>query len=174
MKQTEVGLSDVLFLCEQMTSVNQCLALKVANSLRGPRHPATIHYMAQDSPYRSPKSPTGGGTRNDFSAEGLIATGMSVRGELTGQGDVRVEGQFEGLVNISGRLTIGAHAEVHAPVHASDIEIEGTIRGDVAAIESAQLRSGARVYGNVQAKRVGIDDGALLQGTLEMDMEGSR
>jgi cytoskeletal protein CcmA (bactofilin family) len=103
---------------------------------------------------------------------GVLGAGLAVRGALHGKGDVVIEGSFEGEVRLDGALVVGPAGSVVGPVAATDVEVQGEVAGHVAG-QSVTLRGSARVHGDVRALALTIDDGAALDGLIEMG-EGPR
>jgi cytoskeletal protein CcmA (bactofilin family) len=102
-------------------------------------------------------------------AEGSIGPDLVVHGKLDGKSDLRIDGVFEGELHIEGELVVGPDASVIAPLEVGSLTVEGEVRGDVAAQGSVAVRAGGRLIGDVRARRISIDDGAALQGGIEMD-----
>ncbi len=101
---------------------------------------------------------------------GYIGPGLVVRGRLFGEGDVVVDGSFEGELAIAGRAAVGPAGRVKAPVSAALLTVEGRVDGDVSAAEVI-VREGGRLHGDVQAASVGLADGGAIHGTVTMDFE---
>lgn len=78
-----------------------------------------------------------------------------------------VEGSFEGSIALEGALSVGASGSITGPVQAQALEILGEVIGNVAGQDVA-LRSSARIHGDVRALSLTIDDGAALDGLIEM------
>lgn len=109
---------------------------------------------------------TGVGT----SAGCVIGPRIIVRGALSGEEDLVVEGRIEGRVSLVGHLVVAAGGVVEADVDASSVEVRGEVRGDIVAARSITIERGAHVAGNVRAPRVMIHDGAHFEGAVEMDV----
>jgi cytoskeletal protein CcmA (bactofilin family) len=103
--------------------------------------------------------------------EGCIGADLVVHGTLSGKSDLRIDGVFEGELRVEGALEVGPEGSVTAPVLVDALDVAGELRGDVSARESVAIRAGGRVVGDVRARRVHIDDGALLSGGIDMDFE---
>jgi cytoskeletal protein CcmA (bactofilin family) len=100
----------------------------------------------------------------------IAAVGSSVviKGELQAQEDVVIAGRVEGTVSVEGHLVVvepGGH--VKADVVAKGVVIAGTVSGSVVAEERIELRSTARVQGELSAPRIAIAEGATLSGRVE-------
>ena len=99
---------------------------------------------------------------------GVIGAGLVVMGRLRGEGDMRVEGVLEGEVALDGDVSLGPTSNVVAPVRGRSVEIEGELVGNVIAERDLTVRAGGRVRGDVRAARLAIDDGAVIDGMLDM------
>lgn len=102
---------------------------------------------------------------------GYFGPGLVVRGKLTGEGDLTIDGRFEGGLELTGDVHIGEHSVVNAPVRAGALTVSGDVKGDVVAAGAVAVRDGGRIVGDVRAQRVSIDDGGALHGGVEMDFE---
>ena len=97
----------------------------------------------------------------------VIARGAHVRGRVTGDADLEIQGHVEGEVIITGELTVDTHGLVLANLSARRMIVRGAVRGDLVAQESVLLEDGARVVGDVRAPRVSIGQGALVRGYVQ-------
>ena len=114
---------------------------------------------------------------NNDAARGGAAIGAKTRikGELHADEDLRVEGHFDGTLQLQKhQLEIGPKGVVEGTAFAHSITVEGNMEGDLYAIERISIRKGATVKGNVMAPRVSLEDGAVLRGTVEMDNDAIR
>ncbi len=105
-------------------------------------------------------------------AEGpcIIGRNITIRGNLTGNEDLVVEGRIEGTIRLGNHLTIETTGVVEADVEVEDLTVRGELKGDMVAHSSVTINSGARVVGNIRAPRVIIEDGARFKGNIEMDV----
>ena len=93
-----------------------------------------------------------------------------MRGEITGEGDVRIDGTLEGSVHLTGaRITVGPEAKVKAHLSAHDVVIAGAVEGEVRATGRAELRSTASLIGNVFAARFSMEDDATVRGHIDLN-----
>ena len=98
---------------------------------------------------------------------------MSIKGDLSGSEDLYVDGQVDGTIQLSGNsLTIGPNGRVHASVSAKNVIVGGIIDGNIQASERTEFRKTAVVNGDVQSKRIAIEEGAFFNGKLEIVPEG--
>lgn len=103
--------------------------------------------------------------------EGCIGTDLVVHGTLTGKSDLRIDGVFDGELSLDGVVVVGPEGSLNAPVEVGSLEVEGEVRGSVVAGATVAIRAGGRLIGDVRARRICIDDGASLQGGIDMDFD---
>jgi cytoskeletal protein CcmA (bactofilin family) len=100
----------------------------------------------------------------------LLGPSIRIKGEISGEESLVVEGQVEGTVDLSAHdLTIGQAGRVRANVAANVINIKGELYGDMAAREKVVISKTGRVQGNIVAPRVTLEDGAKFKGSIDMD-----
>jgi cytoskeletal protein CcmA (bactofilin family) len=110
-------------------------------------------------------------SRTGSGGEAVIGQSTRVRGRVSGDGDVRLEGTLEGDISIRGDLTITSGARAESNVEARAVTVGGELEGDVRAQGLVHIESGARVRGEIHGESVAIDDGAEFSGRLSSDFE---
>jgi cytoskeletal protein CcmA (bactofilin family) len=100
----------------------------------------------------------------------IIGTGIQVRGNLSGSGDLLVEGRIEGHVALQDHMTVEDTGTVVADVETRDLTVNGKMSGNVDASERVKIAATAVVTGDIRAPRVVIEDGARFRGSIEMDV----
>jgi cytoskeletal protein CcmA (bactofilin family) len=99
----------------------------------------------------------------------VLGPGINWRGSLRGAGGVRIEGTFEGDMQIRGMIVVGETGRVTCMnMRANTIVIEGTVRGNITA-EKLEIRSTGRVWGDVSVISFATEDGAFLRGQVRME-----
>jgi cytoskeletal protein CcmA (bactofilin family) len=101
----------------------------------------------------------------------LIGSKITIRGQVSGNQDLVVEGRIEGRVALDNRLTVEESGTVEADLEVADAAVRGELRGDMVASRSAVLHPTARVVGNIRAPRLVIEEGARFSGSVDMDVE---
>jgi len=98
----------------------------------------------------------------------FIGQTVTIRGRLSGQENIVVDGEIEGDLEIPAhRLTIGMAGRMRGDVVAAEVVVLGTIDGDVDARQNIALRAGARMTGNIRTPSLKIEEGALFKGGIE-------
>jgi cytoskeletal protein CcmA (bactofilin family) len=109
-------------------------------------------------------------------AEGSTVIGKSVvvRGELSGNEDLYMDGDLEGTISLTeSRLTIGPNARVLADIKVRDLVVFGNLKGNVHATGRIDLRQSAVVNGDVFASRLSIEESAVIKGRVELSTPSS-
>jgi cytoskeletal protein CcmA (bactofilin family) len=97
----------------------------------------------------------------------VIGRGVRVRGTITGDSDLTIEGHVDGEVEVSGDVTVEAGGLVGANVAGRVVTVRGAVKGDLSGGDAVRLEEGARVVGDIRAPRIGIDRGALVRGHVQ-------
>jgi cytoskeletal protein CcmA (bactofilin family) len=96
----------------------------------------------------------------------VIGKGLILRGEVSGEGDLQVEGQIEGKVSLVGTVTIHEGAEVHADISATQIVVAGMVTGNLMASGRVEFRPTGCLVGNVRTKTLVVQEGGSVNGRL--------
>jgi len=104
--------------------------------------------------------------------ETIIGPNAYFRGEVQSDGGVRVDGIFEGDIDITGNLVIGEGAKIVADIKANNISISGAIKGNISGNRVEILETG-RVWGDLTINSLLLNEGAYLRGqtTMHGDIE---
>ena len=98
-----------------------------------------------------------------------IGKSIIVKGELTGDEDLEIEGTVEGDVRLPNHvLTIGAHGHVKAEVTAKCVQVVGHVAGNVIATERVEIQASGVVEGDIRAPRLLVQEGAVVNGAIQM------
>jgi cytoskeletal protein CcmA (bactofilin family) len=98
----------------------------------------------------------------------LINEGTEIEGKVTFSGTVLLNGRMRGEIVSNDVLVVGERGVVNASIHAGIVEISGEVVGNVSATDRIELHTNCRVYGDIDAPVVIIDEGALLEGQCRM------
>ena len=98
-----------------------------------------------------------------------IGKSITIKGDLTGNEDLQVEGNVEGRIDLpNNELTIGADGKVKAELHAKAVVIVGHVTGNVSATDRIEIQASGVVEGDVRAPRLVVQEGARVNGSIEM------
>ena len=104
-----------------------------------------------------------------------IGKSITIKGDLSGNEDLQIDGSVEGRIDLpNNQLTIGAEGRVKAEVHAKSVVVVGHVTGNVSAADRIQVEATGIVDGDVKAPRLVIEEGAMLNGSVEMGSTASK
>ena len=98
----------------------------------------------------------------------VIGAKTTVKGEITGDEDILVEGTVEGQIRISRDLRVAASGSVRANVEANSVIVSGELLGDCTAAVRVDIQSTGRLTGNIRAPKIVIAEGAVFRGNSDM------
>jgi len=99
----------------------------------------------------------------------MIGKSTVIKGELTGEEDLTIEGTVEGRIELrNNTLTVGQHATIKAETSAKAILVIGTVTGNLTASDRIEIRETGRVEGDITAPKVAMADGAHFRGKIDM------
>ncbi len=101
----------------------------------------------------------------------MIAAGTTIRGQVSGDEDLIVEGRIEGSIRLSKNLTITGSGVLLAQIEAKAVGVAGQITGNIIATEALALEAGALVVGDITTPRLIIEDGARFKGRVTMNVD---
>lgn len=99
----------------------------------------------------------------------VLGAGIIWQGGLKGSGGVRIEGTFEGEINLGGMLVIGETGKVTCQdLHAGTVIVAGSVKGNITA-QKVEIRATGRIWGDVVTATFATEEGAFLRGQIRME-----
>ncbi|MBN8853947.1 MAG: cell shape determination protein CcmA [Sphingobacteriales bacterium 50-39] len=98
----------------------------------------------------------------------LIGAGTSMKGDITSNGDLRIDGNLVGNINCSAKVVIGANGNVQGDIVGGQADIMGKVTGTIKVKDLLQLKGGCSVNGNIQAAKLQIEPTANFNGECHM------
>jgi cytoskeletal protein CcmA (bactofilin family) len=120
--------------------------------------------------FTAPAAPAPGtGALMTGTERATIGRSITLRGDVTGDEDLLIQGHVEGTVNLRQHsVTVGSEGEVVASIVGRVVTVEGRVEGDISGTEQVILRSSALVKGDIRAPRLVLEDGARFRGLVDM------
>ena len=101
--------------------------------------------------------------------ESVIGPTLVIKGEVYAAEDLLIMGRVEGMIEHNETLSIHADGSVKATVKAKEVQIDGTVDGDIFGSELVSIQDTAKVEGNIFTPRISIMEGAYFKGGIDMD-----
>jgi len=105
---------------------------------------------------------------NSFSQQNTIAQGTAFMGDLTSEGDFRIEGVINGSLTTSGKVVIGKTGALEGVLNCDNADIEGKFKGTLNVSNTLNLRSSAHIEGEVQIGKLSVEPGATFNANCLM------
>ncbi len=106
-----------------------------------------------ESNIKSDKIPFG----SDFS---IIGENMTIKGDITSNGNIRVDGRIEGSVTTKSKLILGVKGSIVGNASAKTADIEGVVDGELEISELLTFKSTSVMHGEVRVGNISIEQGA--------------
>ena len=89
-------------------------------------------------------------------------------GVLKFEGAIRIDGLFKGRIEAPrGTLVVGETARLESNIHVANVIISGEVRGDIKAVRKIDINVPGRVFGNIQAPTVVVQEGVVFAGNCQ-------
>ena len=116
---------------------------------------------------------------SDSQSVNLIGVGTTIEGDITTNGDMRIDGSLTGSINVKGKLVIGVSGMVEGEIICQNADISGTIKGKIGVAELLALKASSKLSGDIITNKIAIEPGATFTGTCSMggvikDIKGER
>lgn len=101
--------------------------------------------------------------------ETVIGKNTKIQGEVSGTGNLRIDGEIEGELKLSGSVIVGETGMVTGNISARALNVSGTVHGNARTEESLTIHSSGQLIGDVQVNAFQIEDGGIFKGRSEMN-----
>lgn len=98
----------------------------------------------------------------------VLGPTLRFKGDLSAEEDFILQGRIQGSIHHTQRIIVGTQGGVTGNIYARMIVVDGNVEGDLHGKESVVIHETGRVHGNIYAPRVGISDGAVFNGRIDM------
>lgn len=98
----------------------------------------------------------------------VIGAKTTIKGEITGDEDLVIEGNVEGQIRITRDLRVAPGGVLKATVEAQSLTVSGEVVGDCQAQGRVEIQATGRLTGNIRAPKIVIAEGAMFRGNSDM------
>jgi cytoskeletal protein CcmA (bactofilin family) len=99
----------------------------------------------------------------------VLGGGLSLRGEINGEGDFHIYGRFEGEIDVTGRVVVAEAAQVDANINAAAIVIAGKVRGNLSATTHLDILPSGVLTGTLKAGSFSAAEGSSVKGEIWLE-----
>ncbi|MGQ9682070.1 MAG: bactofilin family protein [Anaerolineae bacterium] len=100
--------------------------------------------------------------------ENIFGPSTQIEGRLTTDGNIRIDGVFQGSIETAGNVIVGEQARVLADIVANGVQVWGAVKGNITAGGRLEILSSGRVWGDIKVAALLIDEGGIFRGQCIM------
>lgn len=98
----------------------------------------------------------------------LIGSGTIIEGNISSNGDIRIDGTLKGNLFTKGKVIIGESGKLNGEVKCKHFDVEGAMEGKAFVTELMSLRSKSKILGDISTNKLAIEPGAVFSGGCDM------
>ncbi len=102
----------------------------------------------------------------------VISAEVEIHGTIKTSGSIQIDGRVEGEIISQGDVILGKSGVVKGNLVVNSVSVAGTIQGNITAKDRIELKSTARLLGDIKAKRLAVEDGVTFVGKSEVNPTG--
>lgn len=100
--------------------------------------------------------------------------GTVINGDVTAEGDIRVDGKVNGSVSTKSKAVVGSTGVVEGDIYCQNAYIDGRVNGNIEVSELLILSKTAHVTGDIKIKKLVVEEGARFTGRCVMGLTLAR
>ena len=100
----------------------------------------------------------------------IIAAGMQIHGDIESEGDIRIDGKVHGNIFCKARVVVISSGTVQGDIEAVNVDIHGTVNGNITALDLLSLKSKSNITGNLTTDKLQIEPNATFNGLCTMSL----
>ena len=102
----------------------------------------------------------------------IIGENISIEGGIQGKENLVIEGSVKGNIELeANHLTVGAKGHVEGEIHADSVTVQGRLNGNIQASGKVEITKEADFNGEIRARSISVEDGAMLKAVIELERE---
>jgi cytoskeletal protein CcmA (bactofilin family) len=102
-----------------------------------------------------------------------IGVGTEITGDVSTNGDIRIDGLLTGNLKTKGKLVIGETGSIKGEITCKNTVVEGSVNGKITVTELLMMKATSSLKGDINTRRLAIEPGAKFTGNCNMSMDAS-
>jgi len=119
--------------------------------------------------YKKDEYSGSGGLSSSRTSMSYLGKSMKIKGKISSDEYLTVEGQVEGNIDISKTLTIGKNGYVNGTINADIVKLDGKAEGNITAASKLEIASSGTFEGTIKSDKLVIDEGAAFKGKVNVE-----
>jgi cytoskeletal protein CcmA (bactofilin family) len=98
----------------------------------------------------------------------MLGQGTLIEGNVNSDGDIRIDGEVKGTLVSKSKVVVGVTGSVEGDIHCQNATVEGKVNGNIFVADLLILTKSAMVNGDIQLKKLVVEEGARFTGKCSM------
>lgn len=98
----------------------------------------------------------------------IINAGTSINGDISSEGDLRIDGNITGNISVKSKLVLGASSKINGNVKAANCDVQGNVNGNLIVEDLLSVKATAKIFGDITSQKLVIEAGAEFNGNSQM------
>lgn len=121
--------------------------------------------------YKKDEYPGAGGLSSSQPSMSYLGKSMKIKGKISSDEYLTVDGHIEGNIDIRKTLTIGKNGYVNGTINADVVKLDGTVEGNITAANKLEIASSGTFQGTIKSDKLVIEEGATFKGKVNQEDE---
>ena len=121
--------------------------------------------------YKKDEYPAGGSLSSSRPPMSYLGKSMKIKGKISSDEYLTVDGLVEGNIDINKTLTIGKHGCVNGTINADVVKLDGKVEGNITAADKLEITSSGVFQGTIKSGKLVIEEGATFKGNVNVEDE---
>jgi cytoskeletal protein CcmA (bactofilin family) len=129
--------------------------------------PTTSHTPVPETRMPEPSAPATApaqASARPSATRNILSSDVEIKGSVKFTNDLVIDGKIEGDIQSNGNLTVGENARIKAEIKTATVVVYGKVHGNIIAADRVDLKSTAEVIGDIKAKTLSVEPGAVFVG----------
>ncbi len=97
-----------------------------------------------------------------------ISAGTVIKGEVSSDSDIRVDGTVYGKLYSKGKIVVGESAVLKGDLLCNVVDMWGKMDGDIYVKDVLSVKNSAVINGNIYVRKFQVEMGAQINGSCHM------
>ncbi|MFH0886817.1 MAG: polymer-forming cytoskeletal protein, partial [bacterium] len=120
------------------------------------------------------KTKTGMSVSEESVINSIVGESAQIKGDVNSKGSLRISGEIEGNINAQGDILVGEKGRVKGDIIGRKVIVAGEVMGNIDAANGLEITRTGKVYGDISGDKLVVDEGAIYQGKVKMEITRAR
>jgi cytoskeletal protein CcmA (bactofilin family) len=108
-------------------------------------------------------------SESEIPAINLIGNGTIITGDITSNGDIRIDGILTGNLSAKGKIVVGESGKLRGDISCKNADVSGLVEGKIVVAELLSMKSSSTITGEIFISRLAIEPGCYFNATCRME-----